>query len=100
MQTPPGHGSSRNSGAIIHGKAQGNTANIADMEDEPSTSNIVAGPVTYGYVYLYRSEDRSLLSLEEMEDTSLFFKIKGPPQDLPVVLNLLEKKYPYTKCMS
>jgi len=100
MQTPPSHGSSRNLGAIIRGKAQGNTPNIADIEDEPPISNVVARPVTYGYVYLYRSEDRSLLSLEEMEDTSLFFKIKGPPQDLPVVLNLLEKKYPYTKCMS
>jgi len=70
MQTPSSHGSSRNSGAIIRGKAQGNTPNIADIEDDSPTSNIVACPITYRYVYLYRSEDRSLLSLEEMEDTS------------------------------
>jgi len=99
MQIPPGHGSSRNSGAIIRGKAHGNTANIADMEDEPSTSNVVAHSSTNGYVYLYRLEDRSLLSLDEMEDTYVFFKVQGLPQDLSVVLNLLEKKYPYTKCM-
>lgn len=98
MNTPPRRGSSRNSGAAIRGKAYGNVANIADIEVESSAPMAVARSIKYGYVYLFCSDDRSLVRLDDMEETSLFFKIQGPPNALSVVLTELEKRYPYTKC--
>ena len=96
IQTPPAYGSSRTTGGHIRGNAQGNTANIADLEDEPS---IVNHPKKVGFVFLYHSTTCTLQHLDQMEDTNSFFKVTGPPTSLTPVLKLLEQKYPNTKCM-
>jgi len=100
MTTPPAYGSSRPSGAVIRGKAFGNTANIADMEVEHSAPTVLTRSAKYGYIYLYRSDGHLFQPLDDMEETSVFFKIAGPPEHLSIVLKELERKHPYTKGIS
>jgi len=96
IQTPPAYGFSCTTRSYIHGNAQGNTVNIADLEDEPSIINC---PKKIGFVFLYYSTTCTLQHLDQMEDTNSFFKVTGPSTSLTPILKLLEQKYPNTKYM-
>jgi len=96
IQTPSAFGSSCTTRGHICCNAQGNTANIADLEDE---SSIVDRPKKIGFVFLYHSTTHTLQHLDQIKDINSFFKVTGPPTSLTPILKLLEQKYPNTKCM-
>ena len=90
VPTPSAYGSSRTTGGHIRGNAQGNTANIADLEDEPS---IVNHPKKVEFVFLYHSTTCILQHLDQMEETNSFFKVTTPSISFTSILKLIFQGY-------
>jgi len=87
MQPPSPRGSSRDVGGFSRGRAQGNVANIADLE-----ISTTFGTVQSGFVYLYHSkEDPQPLPVTQMKATC-FIRVEVHTQLAPI-LDLVCEKY-------